>query len=307
MTGPGNGDGVVSDADRAGRWGIVFVAHGSQRGTSPQECACSWHTAEDSLPDWCPHCPSTPRGLQDAAGRLQAALGMDRAQVVLACLEFIEPRPDQTIRWLSAHGFKRMVIMPYLLGQGKHVTLEMDEILAEVRAEMPHLDLHLADGLGADPSITDILVERVRTHTNNDLTSTGERGPTGVLLVKAGTKNQYDDCLWLEDLARMVENRLGLDYAVAVAQSHYGDPTVEAGAARLMEERGASSIVVVPYVFFPGLILKRNILGGMERLAQKYPGLPLTVTPPLGVDDRLIAAAAGRVRQVWDQVEGSKA
>ena len=102
-----------------------------------------------------------------------------------------------------------------------------------------------------------------------------------------------------------MENQLGLGYAVAVAQSHYGDPTVEAGAARLVEERNVSSIVVVPYVFFPGLILKRNILGGMERLHQKYPEVSLTATPPLGVDDRLVAVAADRVRQVWNQVENS--
>ena len=278
-----------------------MVAHGSQRGTSPKECACFWHTTGNKLPEWCRDCPSTPRGLQDAANRLQATLGMERAQVVLACLEFIEPHPDQTIRWLSSHGLDRMVIMPFLLGQGKHVTLEMDELLDDMRAELPHLDLRLADGLGAHPSIADIIVERVGTHAENGVGPSGAQGAKGVLLVKAGTKNQYDDCLWLEELGRMVENRLGLGYAVAVAQSHYGDPTVEAGAARLVEERGASGIVVVPYVFFPGLILKRNILGGMERLTEKYPGLTLAATPPLGVDDRLIEVAADRVRNVWEQ------
>ena len=128
-----------------------------------------------------------------------------------------------------------------------------------------------------------------------------------MLLVKAGTKNQYDDCLWLEELGRKVEKRLGLGYAVSVAQSHYGDPTVEAGAARLVEERGVSAMVVMPYLFFPGLILKRNILGGLDRLRLHYPNLSLAVTPPLGVDDRLVAVAADRVRQVWDRVENTRA
>jgi hypothetical protein len=50
------------------------------------------------------------------------------------------------------------------------------------------------------------------------------------------------------------------------------------------------------------MILRRNILGGMHRLQEKYPDIPLTVTPPLGVDDRLVAVAADRVREVWDRV-----
>jgi sirohydrochlorin ferrochelatase len=101
----------------------------------------------------------------------------------------------------------------------------------------------------------------------------------------------------------MVERELGLGYAVSVAQSHYGDPTMEAGAAPLVEERGISSIRCVPYLFFPGMILRRNVLGGMHRLQEKYPDISLTVTPPLGVDGRLVAVAADRVREVWAQAE----
>jgi sirohydrochlorin ferrochelatase len=97
-----------------------------------------------------------------------------------------------------------------------------------------------------------------------------------------------------------------LGYAVAVAQSHYGDPTAESSAAHLVEERGVSAIIVVPYLFFPGLILRRNILGAMDRLRETYPGLPLAVAPPLGVDDRLVAVAADRVRQVWDRIESTR-
>jgi hypothetical protein len=41
----------------------------------------------------------------------------------------------------------------------------------------------------------------------------------------------------------------------------------------------------------------------MERIAQSYPTVSLSVTPPLGVDDRMVAVAADRIRQVWDRVE----
>ncbi|GIT01762.1 MAG: hypothetical protein CM1200mP27_03870 [Chloroflexota bacterium] len=54
-------------------------------------------------------------------------------------------------------------------------------------------------------------------------------------MVKAGTKTEYDDCIWLEELGQLVEAKLGENYAVAVAQSHYGDPTMDVAAAKLAE------------------------------------------------------------------------
>ena len=306
-------------------WGVILLGHGSQRGTSPRECSCAWQlppsssvstptptpanggdtsTIDDNLPGWpgwCLRCPSTPQGLGEAARLLQSELDREGAQVLLSCLEFIQPHPDEAIRLLSERGLNKVVIMPYLLGHGKHATVEMDEMLDEVRAQLPQVQLYVADGLGSDPRLASLVVERI-----GDLEATapvpGPGQTVGILLVKAGTRTQYDDCQWLVELGRMVENRLGLGYAVDVAQSHYGDPTMEFAAARLVEERGVSAIICVPYIFFPGLILTRNVLGTMAQLQDKYPRVVMTVAPPLGVDDRLVAVAADRVREIWNQV-----
>jgi sirohydrochlorin ferrochelatase len=289
-------------------WGVILLCHGSQRGSSRQECSCAWRSPltsfspeknQDDWPGWCRNCPSTPQGLNDAARRLQAELGQPRAQVLLSCLEFIQPHPDRAVQLLADQGLERVIVMPYLLGHGKHATLELDEVLDGLRAEMPLIQLYLADGLGADSRLADLVVERVRGLDGSAPPAPQAGRPAGILLVKAGTKTQYDDCLWLEELGQMVEKGLGLGYVVAVAQSHYGDPTMEAAAARLVEERRVSSIICVPYLFFPGMILRRNVLGGLERLHQKYPDVPMMATPPLGVDDRLVAVAADRVREVW--------
>lgn len=293
-------------------WGVILLCHGSQRGTSPQECSCAWDTKtaagdqggmdgdlDGDLPAWCRRCPSTPDGLKDAAQRLQAELGPAYGRVILSCLEFIHPHPDEAVRLLADQGFRRVVLMPYLLGHGKHATMELDEVLEELKAKTPEVQLYLTDGLGADPRLAELVVERVQDLGGRASGSSGRTA--GVLLVKAGTKTQYDDCRWLDQLGRMVENRLGLGYAVAVAQSHYGDPTMDDAAATLVEERGAASILCVPYLFFPGMILQRNVLGGMARLQEKYPDLPMSVAPPLGVDDRVVAVSADRVREVWER------
>ena len=287
-------------------WGVVLLGHGSQRGTSKAECSCAW--LQRQTPQWCQDCPSTPDGLSQAANRLQGMLEIDQSQMVLSCLEFIEPFPSEAVQILDERGFHQVVLAPFLLGNGKHATLEMNEILEEVRGRLPGIQLHLADGLGSDPNLADLVVQRVRELEASTDPIAGEPvatdapdGLRGILLVKAGTKTEYDDCIWLEELGQLVEDRLGANYAVAVAQSHYGDPTMDAAAAKLVQERRVSSIVCVPYLFFPGLILQRNVIGGMEQIKERYPHVAMSATAPLGVDDRIVAITAERVRQVWRQ------
>jgi sirohydrochlorin ferrochelatase len=57
----------------------------------------------------------------------------------------------------------------------------------------------------------------------------------------------------------------------------------------------------VPYIFFPGIILQRNVIGGLEQIKERYPHIAMSVTPPLGVDDKIVAITADRVRQAWNQ------
>ena len=291
------------------RWGVVLLGHGSQRGTSKAECSCAWLQEKTpsgvpaETPVWCQDCPSTPDGLRMAADRLQGMLEIDQSQLVLSCLEFIEPFPHQAVRMLDERGYHQVVLAPFLLGNGKHATLEMNEIIEEVRGQLPGIQLHLAEGLGADPDLASLVVQRVlELEGSAGFASTGPgAGLRGILLVKAGTKTEYDDCVWLERLGQLAEDRLGAEYAVAVAQSHYGDPTMDWAAAKLVEERGVTSIMCVPYLFFPGLILQRNVIGGLEEIKERYPQVAMSVTPPLGVDDRIVAITAERVRQVWRQ------
>lgn len=287
---------LSADASATGGtdWGVVLLAHGSQRGTDRSECSCFW--GGTSNPEWCRQCPSTLEGLKDVAKRLRQALGLDEDRVILSCLEFIPPHPNEALRLLEQRGLRRIVLMPFLLGQGKHATLELEELLDETRSKLPQVRLSMAEGLGAHVKLVDLVAHRVKEIIPDHSNGADSQGTVGVLVVKAGTKNQYDDCQWLFELGQMVESRLGPAYAVGVAQSHYGDPTMEDAAARLIAERGISSMVCVPYLLFPGLILKRNVLGGLDRLGNKYPELTIAVSPPLGVDDGVISATAGRIR-----------
>ena len=292
---------MSQDTNQKDHWGVILLGHGSQRGTSKAECSCAW--SNDESPAWCQECPSTPDGLKQAANRLQGMLQIDESQMVLSCLEFLEPFPHEAAKMLNDRGYNQIVVTPFLLGNGKHATLEMNEIIEEVQEQLPGLQLHLADGLGLDTNLADLVVQRVKELEASDEHSASDQGagPHGILLIKAGTKTEYDDCIWLEELGQLIEDRLGTEYAVAVAQSHYGDPTMDDAAARLAETLGVSSIMCVPYIFFPGIILQRNVIGGLEEIKARYPHIAMSMTPPLGVDDKIMSIAADRVKKVWNQ------
>ena len=285
----------IHENGASGGWGVVLLCHGSQRGASRDECSCAWAADGARFPAWCLGCPNTPVGLRQAGERLAESLGGEADQVIVSCLEFLPPHPPEAVSILAEAGVRRVVIAPYLLGNGKHATLEMDEVLEEIAAETPGVELRLAQGLGADARIADLVRDRIATLPEY-ATGPDDDRPTGIMLVKAGTQTRYDDCLWLKELGSWVERDLGEKYAVSVAQSHYGDPTMEFAAAELVAERGVGSIICAPYLFFPGLILQRNVLGTMNRLQQEYPDIPMSVAPPLGVDDRLVQVASDRVR-----------
>lgn len=281
------------------RRGVIMLCHGSRRGSSRDECSCSWAARNGSWPSWCRNCPNTPAGLSEAANRLQTNLGESEAEVLVSCLEFIEPFPPEAVKILADRGLQQVAIMPYLLGHGKHATEELDEVLEEASQLAPEVEIQLAEGLGSDPRLADLVVDRVRALDGTPGLSPGNDYSIGVMVVKAGTRTQYDDCLWLKELGRLTEHLLGAGYAVDVAQSHYGDPTMEAAFEHLVERRKVSALICVPYIFFPGMILKRNVLGGMKVAEEKYPNIPIHVAPPLGVDDRVVSVAADRIRDSW--------
>ena len=259
--------------------GVVLLAHGSRSGN---------HTID---------------GLREMVSRLQARLDADsaacRSKVVMACLEFIQPDLAAAVGSLVDQGCGDITVMPFLLGQGTHTTEDLDEEIARSLAAHPQARISAAESFGADPALADIAAARVMQQPAalNALNGTGSGGakPTGVLLVKAGTRSPAENHRWLHTLGDMLEERLGAGYPVAVAQSHFGAPTMDEAARELVERRGAASVTCVPYIFFPGLILTRNIMGGLDTLRQRYPRIPFSLTPTLGVDARLVDLTARRI------------
>ena len=99
MTNSNNGAGQVTGSGQlpeARNWGVVLLAHGSQRGSERSECSCAWSDSGSSPPQWCLDCPNASMGLRTCGG---SAAGTTRSSQ--SPVGFIVPR---VYRALSRQG-----------------------------------------------------------------------------------------------------------------------------------------------------------------------------------------------------------
>jgi sirohydrochlorin cobaltochelatase len=235
--------------------------------------------------------------------RLQIELGGSSDDVQVACLEFIKPDLAESVSALVKRGRSRITVMPFLLGKGTHLTEDLEEEIGKALKQCPGTDIRPSASLGSDPAMADIVVDRVLAQTRA-LNGAVVASPRGVMLVKAGTRSEREDHQWFREFGEIVEKKLGDAFVVAVAQSHFGTPTMEE-AAQQLADRGVTSMICVPYIFFPGVILTRNIEGGIEELKQSFSDIAFSVTDTLGIDDRLVSLTARRIQDVWSTSESS--
>ena len=142
------------------RNGIIIVDHGSRRDESNQM-------------------------LERVAG-LFAERFRDRYEVVEpAHMELAEPSIATAYARCVERGATRVVVCPFFLGPGKHWTQDIPNLTAEAAAKFPHTRYHVAQTLGIDDLILDLLAKRVGHCVDNEFECdvcrgtkrSGESGP----------------------------------------------------------------------------------------------------------------------------------
>lgn len=82
-------------------------------------------------------------------------------KVRYAALQFNEPDLPGVIANMSEDGVTDIVILPLFLVDGNHVREDIPGIIREERSKHPSINIRLANHIGADMRITDILVDRI--------------------------------------------------------------------------------------------------------------------------------------------------
>ena len=117
---------------------IVIVDHGSRRAESN-------------------------RMLEEIARRFGDRFGQKYDIVEPAHMELDEPSLATAYRACAARGAKRIVVVPFFLGPGKHWTSDIPRLVAEAALDFPGTTYHVAPVLGIDDLILDLLEKRA-TH-----------------------------------------------------------------------------------------------------------------------------------------------
>ena len=116
----------------------------------------------------------------------------------------------------------------------------------------------------------------------------------GVILVDHGSKVAEANAM-LDEVARLFRESTGAPI-VEPAHMELADPTIAQAFARCVEQ-GATRVVVHPYFLSPGRHSTSDIPRLVEEAARVHPGVPVTVTEPLGLDIRMSEVILQRIQE----------
>jgi catechol 2,3-dioxygenase-like lactoylglutathione lyase family enzyme len=97
--------------------------------------------------------------LEGVAERLRACLPGRRVEV--AHMELAAPGLAEAIGACAAAGAREIVVVPWFLSRGRHVTQDVPRLAAEAAARHPGVAVRVAEPVGLHPAMLEILVARV--------------------------------------------------------------------------------------------------------------------------------------------------
>ena len=95
--------------------------------------------------------------------RIAAAVRARRpdALVEIAHMELAEPSLAAGLARCAARGATEVVVCPWFLGPGRHTSRDIPQLVAQARAAHPGLHVRVAEPLGFDERLVDVLLARV--------------------------------------------------------------------------------------------------------------------------------------------------
>lgn len=234
----------------------------------------------DTVPEQAPALLLVGHGSRSAKGVAAywefAAVLRDRApDLRIGCgfIELSEPDLDTAIDDLVAGGATSVIAVPLVLLGAGHLKSDGPAALARGRQRHPGVSFAYARDLGIHPSVLAVAEERIKHNAAAD----------AVVLVSRGSSDP-DANSDLYKVGRLLADSRGLGL-VEPAFVSLAPPDVAAALERC-RRLGASSIAVVPYFLFTGVLVDR-IEAQAAEWAASHPGIAVRVGPELGPDPRI--------------------
>lgn len=79
-----------------------------------------------------------------------------------AHMSLTRPNIDEAVDSLAKKDVTEIVVMPYFLYNGMHIKHDIPEIIGEISARYPDIEIRLAQPIGFDPVMADLIIRRAR-------------------------------------------------------------------------------------------------------------------------------------------------
>lgn len=111
---------------------LIIVAHGSRKASSNEEVKVLGEKV---------------KSLQDK----------DYAYIMTAFLEFATPSLEESLHSCVDKGVSEIVILPYFLASGNHVTRDIPEVVQKIQSSNPQVKITLKEHLGSSSGMVRLL------------------------------------------------------------------------------------------------------------------------------------------------------
>ncbi|MCX4191290.1 sirohydrochlorin chelatase [Methylophaga sp. OBS1] len=118
---------------------LLIVAHGSRRQASNQEVFA-------------------------LAEQLRSSQQPEFDLVEAAFLELADPSIPDGVAHCISEGANEVIVFPYFLNSGRHVTEDIPGILDEVRTRHPSVCIVLSQHIGASPAMPELVLQTATSH-----------------------------------------------------------------------------------------------------------------------------------------------
>jgi precorrin-8X/cobalt-precorrin-8 methylmutase len=194
-------------------------------------------------------------------------------------LEFASPTIVEAVESLIKDGHKSIVVVPALLAAATHAKNDMPGILLMLKQSFPDIDLHFGAALDLHPELLSLCRTRIieaESATDNIV----RREDSCLVVVGRGTSDP-DANSNISKLCRILEEGLGFG-AAFVCYSGSTSPLVAEGL-RMAASLGKNRLVILPYMLFDGVLVKR-IYAAVDQLSAAQPELEVLKAGYLGCD-----------------------
>lgn len=251
------------------------------------------------------HGSKDPEGNEEIAVFVDGIREQIHAPIIETCyLEFCHPDVDEGIENCIRQAADEVVLIPMMLFAAGHSKMHIPGAIDRAKEKYPGVKFTYGRPIAFHEEVFSILLDRMEEVGFDDEELSRQPEETALLLVGRGSSDP-DANSDLFKLARLLWERLPVHW-VETCFIGVTTPTVDEGIRRCVA-LGARRLIILPYLLFTGVLMKR-IQGWLDGFRAQYPGIEMVMTDYFGFHpglkkvflDRVEEAVAGDARMNCD-------